>query len=314
MDKLVDKLGRLSTEPVWLIPSIFEAKLPYEDHLRPLLNNRPPALLAFGARDGYQNAFKFFYLDGQLLCRPLEPLDSRAYAAIYSASEDHVGIARVTFRDGELKADDDERTLRWAYATTPLIWDGEIVPLPLRLAYQSDLRHEFHIPPSRWSEDHRELQALLFEPGTPEEIGSRIITEAARRGIRQEKGYHLSSVGVTRSGDLVLVSSHGSMDSVAEHQQRLRGADVWRAVVTEEGGSCGYALWECKKDYSAPDTILRRNGVPEWESAPHFFGTSTYFRNKALSLIVLRLQDFFVEPPFRNDGPCSFDPTLPNRP
>ncbi len=310
MDRLADSLSKLPNKPVWLVPSIFEAKWPYEDHLEPLLNDQPSALLAFGARDGYQNAFKPLSLDGQLLCRPLEPVNRRAYAAIYSTAEDHLGIGRAVFRDGQVKVEGRNQKVRWAYATTPLIWDGEVVPLPIRLAYQSDLRHEIHIPPSRWATDHAELQAMLFQPGEPEELGQAVMVEAAKRGLRQETGYYLSSVGVTRSGDLVLVTTHGSLASLAEHQRLHQGADVWRAVVTEEGGSCGCALLQCKKDYGAEDSVLRRDGKIQWESSPQFFGTSTYFRNKALALIVLRLRDFVVEAPFREEAPCGFDPSL----
>jgi hypothetical protein len=74
------------------------------------------------------------------------------------------------------------------------------------------------------------------------------------------------------------------------------------AIQTQEGGSCGYALWECAKTFDKKGANVERdaNGKPVWETAPRFFGMNTYFRPSALALCVIRLRSLVTEPPLRS--------------
>lgn len=300
LTRLARHLNGLNKDAVWRVDDLVDARPAYAEHLRPHLGEQAPAVFAFGLRDSFQNRFKPAYSERLgTVARPGEPLGSRPYHVLFSAGDDpgHVDLGVAEFTPGGIRLVADTRAVRFAAAATPLVWDHEPVPLWARVAYQADLRHEWHLPPSRWDVEHRQLQHALLSESDPERAGRAVGEMAARLGLARETGYYLSSVGISGDGRLILISAHGSTDALAERQIRA-GAE--RAVITEEGGSCGYALWECAKDYRQPDRTRRNaSGDPIWEKEPRYFGMTTYWRPCALALAVIKLRSYFTEGPFR---------------
>ena len=118
-------------------------------------------------------------------------------------------------------------------------------------------------------------------------------------GLEPETDYYLASVGVSDDGRLILIGAHGSAVELADRQL---AAGAQRAVITEEGCSCAYALWECTKDFERPDKLARdAAGNATWSPQPQYFGMTTYWRRQALALGVVQLREFFVERPFREE-------------
>lgn len=312
------RLGSLSSDAVWLLPKHVAGKFPYREHLRAHLDGQAAAVLAFGLRDTYQNRFKWAFEGGGkgrgLLTRPGEPLDRRSYAVIYSAGDDpsHLAIGEAHVANGTVQVAEEARPIRFAVAAAPLVWDGVPLATAVRLAYQADLRHEFHLPPSTWKTIHPQLQSLLGAPGSPAQIGAAVEAEAARLGLAPENGYYLASVGVDEEGGLILVSAHGSPADLAALQIN---AGAVRAVLTEEGGSCAYALWEAAKDFAAAGNVQRNAaGVVQYEPAPRLFGMTTYWRESAIALGVVRLKTVIQESPFRDRASSTFAGTFRGRP
>jgi hypothetical protein len=233
---------------------------------------------------------------------------------IYSAGDDpsHLAIGEAHVAGGALRIAAEARPVRFAVAATPLVWDGVPLATAVRLAYQSDLRHEFHLPPSTWKTLHPQLQSLLSAPGPPAQIGATVEAEAARLGLAPESGYYLASVGVDEAGGLILISAHGSAADLAALQI---DAGAVRAVLTEEGGSCAYALWEAAKDFTAAGNVQRNAaGAVQYEPAPRMFGMTTYWRESATALGIVQLNTIIQESPFRDRPSSTFDGSLPSRP
>jgi len=303
LSRLSRHLRTLHQDAVWRIDDVLAAKPDYVDHLRPQLGNQQPAVFAFGLRDTYQNRFKPAWCGERgVLARPAEPLASRPHYVIYSAGDDpaHVDLGMADASSQGLVVRGVLAPARFAVAGTPLVWEGQVVSEIRRMGYQSDLRHEWHLPPSRWKADHARLQAAVLSAADPDEAGQAVMNEASTMALRPENDYYLESVGIDRQRrQLLLIAAHGSPASMAARQIQA-GADA--AVLTQEGGSCAYALWECEKDFSRADKVMRDDlGMPVWENAPRYFGMTTYFRPFALALGVLQLRGMLTEPPFRED-------------
>ena len=301
VDALHAKLQTLATDPVWLVPSVVDAKLSYVDHLRPLHSTSARSLLGIGFRDSYQNLFKFLFQRGQspaTLCRPCEPLVRRQYATLFcrTAEPGRLRGGQATFSPYSVSVLGQPDDVEFAFVATPLVEAGVVTPIEKRVGSQSDLRHEFRISPLRWKTDLPALQALLFTSDPAAAIGERILHEARRRGLHPEDGYYLSSVGVRENGDLILISQHSSVSALAQAQVEA-GADY--ALLVEEGGSCGTAIWNNARDFSLPDPVKRdANGSVVWQPEPVIFGNNSYFRPNALAMCVVELKDFFLEAPF----------------
>lgn len=295
------KLKTISTDAVWLVPPAAGCKCSYKQHMLPFQSGSARSLIATGLRDSWQNMFKFVWrrgLDARHACRPCEPLQHRQYPVLYCRSSEpgrlRGGQACLTEQGVSVQGETFDVGL--AIAAAPLVEDGCLTPLTRRLGFESDLRHEFHVRPSEWREVLPPLQRFLFSADQPELVGTRILQEAERRGLKPEQGYYLSSLGVRQNGDLILISMHGSVSSLAQAQ--LDAGAVY-ALLTEEGGSCATAVWQNAMDHSLPDHVRRDvNGSALWQPEPVIFGTNSYFRPQALALCVVELSDFFIEPPF----------------
>lgn len=301
VDALNEKLKTLASDPVWLVPSFVGCKLSYIDHMLPFLSSSAQSILAFGLRDSFQNLFKFVWQRGQSpphVCRPCEPLTTRQYPALYSRVSEPGRLrgGQATFTQQGVSVLGDTNEVEFAIVAPPLVEVGRAASIEKRVGFQSDLRHEFRITPSGWKSHLPALQQLLFADDAVEVIGDRVIQEASRRGLREEDGYYLSSVGVRDNGDLILVSLHGSVSSLA--QEQLKAGAVY-ALLTEEGGSCATAIWQNATDFSLPGHVKRDvNGNAVWQPEPVIFGHNSYFRPAALVLCVVELNEFFLEAPF----------------
>jgi hypothetical protein len=97
---------------------------------------------------------------------------------------------------------------------------------------------------------------------------------AARFSLRVQDGYLHSTLGVRENGDLVLLIQRGSLAQLGSAQMAL-GAR--RAILLDNGGSSGYAVW-------APEKV--RRGAFD---SPVYVGNATYFRPHAHSLGILEL-------------------------
>lgn len=302
VDALSRKLKTLATDPVWLVPECVGSKPAYADHMRPHLSSSARTVLAFGLRDTYQNLFKFIWQRNQhpsLLCRPIEPLEKRQYAALYARTAEpgrlRGGLAAI--KPDQLVIAGDSSEVEFAIVATPLVENSRITPLERRIGFQSDLRHEFRINPrSGGKPDLPALQQYLLADESVEATGERILQEATRRGLPAQDGYYLSSVGVRDNGDLILISQHSSVSALAEAQLH---AGATHALLVEEGGSCGTAIWQNALEFSLPDYVKRdANGNPIWQPEPVIFGTNSYFRPFAIATCVVELNEFFLEAPF----------------
>lgn len=300
--KLQKRLAVLHSETVWLADDLLEVKPEYAEHLRPFCQGASPSTFGFGLRDTWQNRFKPAFMAGRgTLARPGEPLAHRPYTVLYSAGNDHthIAIGKGRFTGSGIDIQNDNRPVRFAVAGTPLVEEGKPVPAETRVGYQADLRHEFHLPPSTWPSIHRPLQQLVESDPDPIKAGTAVLNEAAAQGLQQERGYYLGSIGVSDTG-LIFLSAHGSVDTLAQLQI---SAGARHAILTEEGGSNAYALWECQKDFQAPNQVKTSAGQPLWEAAPRYFGMTTYWRPFAMVLGVLQLKSFLTETPFIEESP-----------
>lgn len=301
IDTLYKDLKTLGTAPVWLVPSAVGAKIPYVEHLRPLLSQTARSLVGFGLRDSFQNFGKFLFQRGQvpsLVCRACEPLATREYAALFctTAAGGHLRGGQARFTPTGISATGISDEIEFAIVATPLVENGQLTPIDKRLSCQSDLRHEFRISPPAWKSDLPALQQLLFSNDPPEVIGQHILAEANRRGLQPETGYYLSSLGVRENGDLVLISQHSSVSEMAQAQ--LNAGSIW-ALLTEEGGSCATSIWQNAMDHSLPDHVKRdANGSAVWQPEPVTFGSNSYFRPSALAMGIVELNELFLEAPF----------------
>jgi hypothetical protein len=231
---------------------------------------------------------------------PSEDLSARQHFVLYSLADNpgDLAIGRARFDGQRIRVEGESGEISLGVAGAPLAIEGRAVPAETRISYQADLRHEFHIPPSRWRAVLAELQPLLLASRDPTEAGTAVLRRAGELGLSVENGYWLESVGVGPDGQLNLISGRMSASEAAERQLAMGSIG---AILTQEGGSCGYAVWECAKDFARHDQVLRdATGKPVWELAPRFFGMSTYFRPSALTLCIIKLKSFLIEPPFRS--------------
>jgi hypothetical protein len=271
----------------------------------PYVKGHEPGVFAFGLRDFWQNLFKPGFIGGRrplTLYRPGEPIEVRRYLALYSRRDQpgHLAIGWVRFDPkGGVEIEGENRAIAFCLAIAPLVSDGQIVPRETRVGYQADLRHEIHVPPERWKEILPQLKAALLSSTDPAECGAAILAKARALNLSMEKRYWLESFGIRRDGQLNLIAGQMSADEAAERQLAMESV---AAGISQEGGSCGFSIWECEKDFEKADSILRdASGQPVWEAAPRYFGNNTYFRPNALALCVIKMKNFVTEPPLRND-------------
>ena len=112
----------------------------------------------------------------------------------------------------------------------------------------------------------------------PLERGEALVEIATRHSLVAEDGYLHSTLGTSRDGRLILRTAHGSAGDLGAAQKRS-GAE--RALLLDNGGSCGYCLWK------APLAI------------PGYLGQGSYFRPRGHAVLVAELARAFVEKPFR---------------
>ena len=271
---------------------------PYREHAAGIPLEDGQVLLMLGARNlGNNLGFVAYHADRQprVLHLAEEPYDRQPYACLCWLEED--GRARLALETARFP---DEghidlpwrkgARVRWAVSGQPILWDRRVPSLDELAGETYDLRHIFHLLDKEalagTEEDkpliRRDIAALdeltrIYVEGLrqgPAERGRRILAAAEEMGLVREEGYLHSSIGLRRDG-VVLLMSHGRLEDLGR-AQHAAGAE--RAIVLDNGGSCGYYL-------SSLGTT--------------FFASSTYFRPFAIAVLGLRLRGQILEAPFR---------------
>lgn len=179
--------------------------------------------------------------------------------------------------------------VHWAVSGQSILWDGQVPSLAEFVGETYDLRHIFHLLDNERlspTEDQRrlirrdigvldELTRMYVENLglTPAERGEKILAAGKAKGLTRQCGYLHSSIGLGDEG-VVLLMAHGSVEAIGQ-AQRATGAR--RAILLNNGGSCGYYLSSL---------------------ATRFFASSTYFRPFGISVLGLRLKGRLLESPF----------------
>jgi hypothetical protein len=288
----------------------------YGVHVRSFVEEGAPArmLLALGFRNTGPNNLGLPGYDRRrslpLFARVDEPWRSWTYFALVMFRDRSFSLQRVQFRgrNGEdiSLLDDPPRSsdVLWAVTGQPLAWDGLIPSCLPALTY--DLRHLWRLSwesheQARWPECRHHLEAhsalmdaFMAHLHDPVHVRMSAMAEiAARFSLRVQDGYIHSTLGIRENGDLVLLIQRGSLAQLGSAQMTL-GAK--RAILLDNGGSTGYAVW-------TPDKVRRG----EFDS-PVYIGNASYFRSQAHSLGILELDmDSLESGAF---GPCVEDRDL----
>ncbi len=181
----------------------------------------------------------------------------------------------------------------------PLVWNAACVDLEEIVGRTYDARHYGHLlwergykkPCPRDIESHRMLMDTFMEnlDAAPADRGAQLLDIVRRRDIPVEDGYLHSTFGICADGTIVLLTRHGSLIEIAKELQSL---GVVRAVLLDNGGSCGYAL--CHEGHTT------------WH-----IGGGTYFRPRGLAVFVAVLTEAYVPAPFVMR--CSENRSCPHR-
>jgi hypothetical protein len=274
-----------------------EYKPLYGAHVRSFVEERSPArlVLALGFRNTGPNNLGLPGFDHRrslpLFARVDEPWRSWTYFALVMFRDRSFGLQRVQFRgqNGEdiVLLDDPLRSpdVLWVVTGQPLAWDGLIPSCLPALTY--DLRHVWRLSwesheQARWPECRHHLaahsalmDAFMTHLNDPVQVRMAAMAEiAARFSLRIQDGYIHSTLGIRENGDLILLIRRGSLAQLGRAQIAL-GAQ--RAILLDNGGSPGYAVW-------APEKV----GRGEFD-APAYIGNAAYFRPRAHSLGILEL-------------------------
>lgn len=296
-----------------------ELKLPYEEHVRALPAEYTGNLLLWGTRNSMQNLLLPAYhaeRDPKLLRRVDEPWRCSIYHALVRHGDGRIAIEAVRFSskggiepDGiELRADDGkwraQEDVVWAVVGQPLVWDGALPPIGSLAAMTYDLRHvwklawEPHQSCLREARIHEKLMhEFMAHLSAATETRAAILSDIAREHHLQiEDGYLHSSLGLDARGNLILLARHGSLTEIG---RELSEAGARRAILLDNGGSVGYAIFKVEApaeagtstDLSGIRTAVRAVGeIPGVRiSAPTFIGNGSYFRPKGHALLAARL-------------------------
>jgi hypothetical protein len=299
-----------------------ECKPPYQEHLKRYLVERgdPDAgiarpVLGFGTRNSIQNLFLPVFHSGRhpkVLCRQDEPLKDTLYQAFCIFRKDdsmRFAIERLRFiQSGTggwdvslIGAGQPQSELEFAIVGQPILFDGEVTPLSLLAACTYDLRHIW--APLRWEAwqkcdseralHHRLMEVMMSKLASPiQERAAALTRIAAEAGLGVSDGYLHSSLGVSHDGStLHLLMMNGGLEEIGKAQKAL---GAYRAILLDNGGSVGAALWS-KRAWA--DASRQGEPVPP---PPVFLGNNSYFRPRGHALVLFELKTDFVEIPFRD--------------
>jgi hypothetical protein len=285
--------------PVNHVPAAY--KHSYREHLLHVVaqpaGNR--AYLVIGSRNSFQNLMLPIWVGGHLVCRFDEPWAATLYTAFCRMASGELAIQQIQFEShsGEahivtpLAGDVD-----FAVVGQPILFRGGVLPTALLHAMTYDQRHLWHLLWEDWQQQkfpgfgsHRQahdqlMQAFMETLSLPlVDRAAALSAIAARHALQEEDGYLHSSLGLTADGSIVLLMKNGSLRDHALEQRQL-GAES--AVLLDNGGSVGAAYWSALD----VDALVSRS--------PRMVGAGTYFRDAALTTLVVELSEGVVEEPF----------------
>jgi hypothetical protein len=259
------------------------AKLTCDEHLGRLGLAPDDPLLIVGARNLGNNLRVIAYKDQKGLLQvegEAAGKGERSYCCLcrmddgtLEAHELRFSGERICSIDGA--AGGERPGIRWALSGQPLLWGGETDSDEIiRTTY--DLRHYYRIPtgPGRFGARSQEgavaeeIITLLVET----DDAGRVREYAAGLGLQPEESYLHSAVGLTASGDVIIVQAHGSFESVAE---ALRREGATHAIELDEGGSVSTHF------------VYKRDGQVSIAESRIF--ASHYFRDRASALLIFKL-------------------------
>jgi len=270
----------------------------YEEHAANIPVENDQALLICGARNlGNNLGFVAFRQDGrpEVLHLADEPYDKKLYTCLCWVEENghrQLVLENATFpNEHRIRLPEHTRArVHWAASGQAILWDGEVPPLAQFVGETYDLRHVFHLVDNerlaKTDEDKEHIRQDILsldrlrrlytqnQDLSPAERGHMILSAAEDMGLTRQHGYLHSSIGISPQG-VILLMAHGAIEEIGRAQQ-IAGAE--RAILLDNGGSCGYYLSSL---------------------ATKFFTTSTYFRPHAISALAFRLKGQLLERPFQ---------------
>lgn len=257
---------------------------PYSEHLRWLNLEPKDKWILTGARNLGNNLRIIGWRQdkGLLELKGENATSGRRYTCLCQTINNELIIDRLSFAEGKPSRND----LLWAVSGPELVWDEMARPIEVIIPDDYDLRHvwevkyEMDLPGIGKSptDQTAELLANKFVQTMtlyPEIAAKEIIDYATRLGLRREKQYLHSALGITREGNVILVQVSGSFENITEALV-LFGAE--RAIELDQGGSC----------------CIKIGGDAEFPEGRILFG-SHYFRPKGLSLLIFSVDNLDFE-------------------
>jgi len=206
----------------------------------------------------------------------------REYCCLCKSENGELSIERVSFPNGK----PDSNNLSWAVSGQELVWEGKPSSLEKIIPYTYDLRHIWKIPggavpsmgsrPYSGSKIEEMCDRFVNISDLPaREVASILLDFARREAYERENDYFHNTIGISRSGDsIILLQQHGSFETVAAS---LAHAGAYRAIELDQGGSCGLIM-----------------GGDSAFSPGRLLIASHYFRPRGLSLLIFKLNQSII--------------------
>ncbi len=281
-------------------------KVAYSEHAASYLQglgdesgNQPRTLLAFGSRNTFQNlGLPGWHADRmpRLLCRRDEPWAHWEYHAFCGLKDGGAELRRIHFEPdpggqpqhvsgGE--GSENFTDVKWAVTGQPLVWDGVVSSVTTLAGNTYDIRHLWALRWEAWQKCpgdfsiYQEMMSCFMRnlAASVTTRGESMLEIAARYRVPPAEGYLHSSLGMTDSGELLLLMQTGSIIDVANSQRAL-GAR--RAILLDNGGSVGVGYWSRYE--------WQRIGWTNLRDRPTFIGNGSYFRPRAHSVVIVELR------------------------
>ncbi|MFT5470047.1 MAG: hypothetical protein ACI8UO_005171 [Verrucomicrobiales bacterium] len=131
--------------------------------------------------------------------------------------------------------------LDWAISGPPTLWDDESVWESL-VVETADPAHLYRLPRGihpaattetiqRWTRLRKVFMETIESP-SDEAFGR--LTQAAD-GLERESSYFHNLLGVTETGEFIVLMKHGKLEDLG---QEIQGLGAQRAIMVDNGGSC----------------------------------------------------------------------------
>jgi hypothetical protein len=259
------------------------AKLTYDDHIGQLGLAPEDPLLIIGARNLGNNLRIIAYMKNKGILQ-VEGEEAgkgeRPYHCLCLMDSGKLEAHELLFKGDRISSIDGTGAgkrpgIRWALSGQPLLWGGEAdTDTIIRATY--DLRHFYRIPTGKGRFGSRSQEGDIAEEIITLLMDSddavKVRAYAAKLGLQPEKSYLHSAVGLSGSGDIIIVQEHGSFETVAE---TLRREGATHAIELDQGGSVSTHF------------VYKQDGQGAIGESRIF--ASHYFRDRASALLVFNL-------------------------